>query len=76
MLLILWFPDLLTQALSKLEASLGAGQSYEGHELFKTVFYRLRSRRKAADSYALAEVIFISKLSLEFLVDASVKEYY
>lgn len=45
------------QALIKLEASLDAGHSYEGHELFKTVFYRLRSRRQTVDSYVLAEVI-------------------
>ena len=44
------------QALAKLEASLAAGQTYEGHELFKTVFHRLRSRKLLADSYVLAEV--------------------
>ena len=46
----------MVQALNKLEGSLDAGQSYEGHELFKTVFHRFRSRRQIADSYALAEV--------------------
>lgn len=42
--------------LRKLEASLAAGQFYEAHEMFKTVYYRLRARRQAEESYALCQV--------------------
>lgn len=46
----------LLQALTKLEANIVSGQAYEGHELFKTVFYRCRARKQLDDSYVLAEV--------------------
>lgn len=39
--------------LRKLEASLEAGQFYEAHEMFKTVYYRHRARGQAEESYAL-----------------------
>ncbi|PSC71334.1 Golgi to ER traffic 4-like protein [Micractinium conductrix] len=43
------------KVLRKLEASLAAGQFYEAHEMFKTVYYRHRSRGHAAASYELAQ---------------------
>ena len=46
----------MLQALSRLQASLEAGQPYEGHELFKTVFHRFRARKLYQDSYGAAEV--------------------
>lgn len=44
------------QVLRKLEVSLAAGQFYEAHEMFKTVYYRLRARKQAEESYALCQV--------------------
>ena len=45
----------LLQVLAKLEASLAAGQYYEAHEMFKTVYYRHRARNQAAASYELCQ---------------------
>ena len=44
------------QVLRKLEASLTAGQFYEAHEMFKTVYYRHRSRSQSEESYQLCQV--------------------
>jgi hypothetical protein len=44
------------QVLRKLEASLAAGQFYEAHEMFKTVYYRHRSRSQSEESYQLCQV--------------------
>ncbi len=46
----------MLQVLRKLEASLTAGQFYEAHEMFKTVYYRHRARGQAEQSYELAAV--------------------
>lgn len=43
------------KVLLKLESQLQAGNYYEAHEMFKTVFQRHRSRKNYADSYQLAE---------------------
>lgn len=48
--------SLLLQVLRKLEASLAAGQFYEAHEMFKTVYHRHRARGQAEQSYQLAQV--------------------
>jgi hypothetical protein len=45
-----------TQALDKAVATLAAGDFYEAQQLFKSVAHRLRSRKQAADSYAVLQV--------------------
>ena len=42
--------------LAKLRANLAAGNYYEAHEMFKTVYHRYRARGQREDSYLLAEV--------------------
>ncbi|KAL4420841.1 hypothetical protein ABPG75_010497 [Micractinium tetrahymenae] len=42
------------KVLRKLEVSLAAGQFYEAHEMFKTVYHRHRARGQAEQSYELA----------------------
>ena len=37
-------------------SDLNARVGYEGHEMIKTSFYRLRSRKKMEESYELAKV--------------------
>lgn len=44
------------QVLRKLAASLAAGQFYEAHEMFKTVYYRYRTRNQHEESYQLCQV--------------------
>lgn len=43
------------RALEKLQLSLEAGQAYEGQQVIKTVYHRLRSRKKLLDSYQVLE---------------------
>ena len=43
------------KALQKLQQYLLVGQSYEGQQMIKTVYHRLRSRKKLVESYQLIE---------------------
>lgn len=52
----------LPQVLRKLEGSLAAGQFYEAHEMFKTVYYRHRARGQAEQSYELAAVRLLGSM--------------
>ena len=47
---------LFAQALDNLSSSLQSGATYEGHEMLKTAFYRMRSRKKLHESYDIALV--------------------
>lgn len=42
------------RALDNLSSSLQSGATYEGHEMLKTAFYRMRSRKKLHESYDIA----------------------
>ncbi|GAB4819985.1 hypothetical protein N2152v2_007031 [Parachlorella kessleri] len=44
------------KVLAKLRSNIEAGNFYEAHEMFKTVYHRYRSRRQLEDSYKLAEL--------------------
>lgn len=52
----------MPQVLRKLEGSLAAGQFYEAHEMFKTVYYRHRARGQAEQSYELAAVRLLGSM--------------
>lgn len=41
--------------LEKLRATVNSGSYYEAQQIFKTVYYRYRSRKKMQDSYQLLE---------------------
>lgn len=47
--------DLLSQILAKLQSSIETGSFYEAHEMFKTVYYRTKSRGKVEESIKLLE---------------------
>lgn len=47
--------QLAVQALDKLRNNLEQGQPYDGQQMFKTIYHRLRAQKKLNDSYKLLE---------------------
>lgn len=49
------------QALDKINAQVQAGNYYEAQQMYKTVYYRYRSRKQAMEAYQILKVCTASR---------------